>query len=83
MHGKYSVSVITFNVSNLTLFDICDDLGSNSFQERGDDDDQPNTNLNHDRDQLKVPSGPITWARIKKLKETLKGLFKRYGLRWT
>jgi hypothetical protein len=43
---EYSVSV-TFNVSNFTLFDVGDDSRSNHFEERGDDEDQPNTNHNH------------------------------------
>jgi hypothetical protein len=68
--GKYSVSV-TFNVFDFTLFDVGDDLRSNPFEERGDDADQPNTKLNHAKDSLEVPSGPITRARAKKLKKAL------------
>jgi hypothetical protein len=33
---EYGVSA-TFNVANLSLFDVGDDLRSNSFKERGDD----------------------------------------------
>ena len=63
--GEYGVSA-TFNVSDLTLFDVGDDSRSNHFEERGDDADQPNTKRNHASDPLEVPVGPITRARAKK-----------------
>jgi hypothetical protein len=34
--SEYDVSA-TFNVSNLSLFDVGEDSRSNSFEERGDD----------------------------------------------
>jgi len=71
--GEYGVSV-TFNVSDFTLFDVGDDSRSNPLEERGDDADQPNTRCNHANNPLKVPTGPITRARAKKLKEALNGL---------
>ncbi|KAL3566434.1 hypothetical protein D5086_031849 [Populus alba] len=71
--GEYGVSA-TFNVSDLTLFDVGDDSRLNPFEERGDDGDQPNTKHNHANDPLEVPIGPITRARAKKLKEALNGL---------
>jgi len=71
--GEYGVSA-TFNVSDLTLFDVGDDSRSNPFKERGDDADQPNTKLNHANDPLEVRIGPITRVRAKKLKEALNGL---------
>ena len=73
MPGEYGASA-TFNVSDLTLFDVGDDSRSNPFKERGDDADQPNTMCNHSNDPLEVPIGPITRARAKKLKEALNGL---------
>jgi len=71
--GEYGVSA-TFNVSDLTLFDVGDDSRLNPFEERGDDADQPNTKRNHANDPLEVTIGPITRARAKKLKEALNGL---------
>jgi len=71
--SEYGVSA-TFNVSDLTLFDVGDDSRSNPFEKRGDDDDQPNTKRNHANNPLEVLIGPITRARAKKLKETLNGL---------
>ena len=65
MRGEYSVSV-TFNVSNLTPFDVGDDSRSNPLEERGDVEDQPNTKRNHTNDHLEVPIWPI--------KEALNGL---------
>jgi hypothetical protein len=59
---EYGVST-TFNVSDLTLFDVGDDLRSNPFEERGDDEDQPNTKHNHVNDPLEVPIRPITRVR--------------------
>jgi hypothetical protein len=73
LSGEYGVSA-TFNVSDLTLFDVGDDSRSNPFEERGEDADQPNTKRNHANDPLKVPVGPITRAREKKLKEALNEL---------
>jgi hypothetical protein len=70
---EYGVSA-TFNVSDLTLFDVGDNSRSNPFEKRGDDDDQPNTKRNHANNPLEVLIGPITRARAKKLKETLNGL---------
>ena len=75
MSGEYCVSV-TFNISDLTLFDIGDDLRLNSFKERGDNEDQPNIMSKHVIDPLKVPNEPITRARIKKFKEALNGLIQ-------
>ena len=66
MSGEYGVSAI-FNVSNLTLFDVGDDSRSNPFEERVNDEDQPN-------DLFEVPMWSITKARAKKLKEALNGL---------
>ena len=74
MSVEYDINA-NFNVSDLTLFDVDDNSRSNLFEERGDDEDHPNTNLNYVRDPLEVPSGPITRARlVKKLKEALNEL---------
>jgi hypothetical protein len=56
------------------MFDVGDDSSSNPFEERRDDEDQPNTKRNHANDPLEVPIGTITRARAKKLKEALNGL---------
>jgi hypothetical protein len=71
--GEYGVSV-TFNVSDFTLFDVSDDSRLNPFEEKGNDEDQPNTKLNHSKGPLEVPSRPITRTRSKKFKEALNGL---------
>jgi hypothetical protein len=91
---EYGISD-TFNVYDLTLFDVGDDSRSNPFEERGDDEDQPNTKCNYANDPLEVPIGPIIKARAKKLKEALNrfvqniwskmdleglGTFKEHGL---
>jgi hypothetical protein len=53
------------------MFDVGDDLSSNHFEERGDDEDQPNIKHNHTNDPLEVPIGAITRARAKKLKRSI------------
>jgi hypothetical protein len=69
--GKYNISA-TFNVSDLSLFDVGDDSRSNPFEERGNDENQQALL----KDPLHVPVGPITRARSKKIKEALNGLIQ-------
>jgi hypothetical protein len=71
--GEYGVSA-TFNVYDLTLFDVGNDSRSSPFKERGNDADQPNIKRNHANDPLEVPIGLITRAGAKKLKEALNEL---------
>uniref|UniRef100_A0A2N9G165 Integrase catalytic domain-containing protein n=1 Tax=Fagus sylvatica TaxID=28930 RepID=A0A2N9G165_FAGSY len=71
--GEYNISA-TFNVSDLSLFDVGDDSRSNPFEERGNDENQQALL----KDPLHVPVGPITRARSKKIKEALNGLNSRY-----
>lgn len=70
--GEYNVSA-TFNVTDLSLFDVGDDLRTNPFQEEGNDAIHVNTTP---RDQVQVPIGPVTRARAKKFKEVLNGLIQ-------
>jgi len=60
--GEYGVSA-TFNVADLSLFDVCDDLRSNSFKERGDD------AIPALKDPLEVPVGPVIRLRAKRFKK--------------
>jgi len=53
MPGECGVSA-TFNVSDLSLFDVGDVSRLNLFEERGDDEDQPNTKRNHANDPLEI-----------------------------
>jgi len=55
--GKYDVSA-TFNVTNLSPFDVGDDLRANPFQEEGNDGDQGIAS----KDLVQVPIGPVTRA---------------------
>jgi hypothetical protein len=73
--GEYNISD-TFNVSDLSPFDVGDDSRMNLFEERGNDENQQ-ASLN---DQLHVPVGPITRARSKMIKETHSGLIQEI---WT
>ena len=68
--GEYNISC-TFNVSDLSPFDVGDDSRMNPFEERGNDENQQAF-----KDPLHVLVGPITSARSKKIKEALNGLIQ-------
>jgi hypothetical protein len=67
--GEYDVSV-TFNVAELSLFDVGDDSRLNSFEERGDD------AIQAPKDPMDVPVGPITRLKAKRFKEVFNGPFQ-------
>jgi hypothetical protein len=69
--GEYNISA-TFNVSDLSPFDVGDDSRTNPFEERGNDGNQQ-ASL---KDPLHVPVGPITRARSKMIKEAISGLIQ-------
>jgi hypothetical protein len=69
--GEYNVSA-TFNVTDLSPFDVGDDLRANPFQEEGNDGDQGTIS----KDLIQVPIGPVTRARAKKFKDVLNGLIQ-------
>jgi hypothetical protein len=71
--SEYNVSA-TFNVTDLSPFDVGDDLRANPFQEEGNDGDQ-GTAL---KDLVQVPIGPVTRARAKKFKDVLNGLIQEF-----
>lgn len=68
--GEYGVSA-TFNVADLSPFDVGDEFNSrsNSLQEGGNDEDQTG-----DQETFKGLGGPMTRARTKKTKEALQQL---------
>ena len=67
---EYNIST-TFNISNLSPFDVGDDQKTNPFEERGNDENQQVL-----KDSLHVLIGPITRARSKKIKEALNELIQ-------
>ncbi|KAI9154535.1 hypothetical protein LWI28_027647 [Acer negundo] len=69
--GEYNISA-SFNVSDLSPFDVGDDLRTNHFQERGNDENKGAAL----RDPLHVPASPITRAKAKRLKEALNDLIQ-------
>ena len=69
--SEYTVSA-TFNVTDLSPFDVGEDLRANPFQEEGNDGDQGAVS----KDPVQVPSGPVTRARAKKFKDALNGLIQ-------
>ena len=69
--SEYDVSA-TFNVTDLSPFDVGDDLRANPFQEEGNDGDQGTAS----KDLVQVPIGPVTRAQAKKFKDVLNGLIQ-------
>ena len=67
--GEYNVSA-TFNIADLSPFDVGDDLTANPIQEKGNDRNVSRTNKDG-HDPLQVTIGPITRARAKRFKEGL------------
>jgi hypothetical protein len=81
--GEYGVSA-SFNVADLSPFDVSDDLKANPSQEGENDANQWAGHANHTygngvefaQDPLSLPSGPITRLRAKRFKEALNGLIQ-------
>ena len=88
--GEYGVSA-SFNVSDLSSFDVGDDLRANHRQEGENDANKVahpslhdgevtseigGTQGQHPRDPLGLPIGPITRLRAKRFKEALNGLMQ-------
>ncbi|KAI9194093.1 hypothetical protein LWI28_003055 [Acer negundo] len=69
--GEYNVSA-SFNVSDLSPFDVGDNLKTNPFQEGGNDENKEAA----PRDPLHVLASPIIRAWAKRFKETLNGLIQ-------
>ncbi|GKV07030.1 hypothetical protein SLEP1_g18841 [Rubroshorea leprosula] len=74
--GEYNVSA-TFNVSDLSSFDVRDELRTNLFEEKGNDGNQDDPTCTMSRDPLHIPGGPITRARVRRMREALTGLIEQ------
>ena len=61
----------TFNVTDLSPFDVGDDLRTHPFQEERNDGSQARR---WNMDPIEVPLRPITRSRAKRFKEALSGL---------
>ena len=70
LHGKYGNMSATFNVSDLSLFDVGDDTRTNPFEER-ENDENVAPQEGSSKDPLYIPGGPITRAKAKRMKEAL------------
>ena len=68
--GEYNVSA-TFNVTDLSPFDVGDDLRTNPFQEGGNDVDIKATPSTPTNGPMHIPIGPLTRARARRFKEEL------------
>ena len=67
MLDEYNVSA-TFNVTNLSPFDVGDDLRTNRFQEEGNDGGMARE---WSAKPPEIPLGPMTRAKAKRFKEAL------------
>ena len=72
MPGEYNVSA-TFNVTDLSLFYIGDDLRTNPFQEKGNDGGMAKE---WSVDPLEITLGLMTRAKAKRFKEALNFLIQ-------
>ena len=72
--GEYNVST-TFNVADLSPFDVGDDLRTNPFHDEGNDEDMVRTRA-WNADPVQVLIGPVIRARAKRFKESLNGLIQ-------
>jgi hypothetical protein len=85
--GEYGVSA-SFNVADLSYFDVGDDLRANPSQEGENDANQGAGHTDHThgngvefaQDPLSLHSGPITRLRSKRFKEALNGLIQQNGV---
>ncbi|KAH9792721.1 hypothetical protein KPL71_004248 [Citrus sinensis] len=74
--GEYNVSA-TFNVSDLSPFDVGEDSRTNPFEERGNDENHQGNTIKTSSDPLHIHGGPITRARAKKMQAALNGLIEK------
>ena len=78
--SEYGNISATFNVSDLSLFDVGDEddganLRTNPFKERGNN-VNPSSKPKEIQDPLIVQEGPITRSKYKKLQEAILGLIR-------
>jgi hypothetical protein len=74
--GEYNVSA-TFNVTDLSPFDVGDDLRANPFQEEGNDGDQGTTS----KDLVKYQLGRLREHEQRSSRMYSTDSFKSYGLK--
>ncbi|KAH9698112.1 Endonuclease [Citrus sinensis] len=74
--GEYNVSS-TFNVSDLSPFNVGEDSRKNPFEERGNDENHQGNTIKTSSDPLHIHGGPITRARAKKMQAALNGLIEK------
>ncbi|XP_016709271.1 uncharacterized protein [Gossypium hirsutum] len=72
--GDYNISV-SFNVSDLSHFDLDFDLRTSCFEEKGNDVATPQGSTSSKPNHIEMPKGPITRARAKRLQEAVSALF--------
>ena len=76
---EYNVSD-TFNVSDLSPFNVGEDSRMNSFEERGNDENHQGNTIKASSDPLRIHGGPITRVKDKTMQAILNGLIEKI---WT
>ncbi|KAH9734857.1 hypothetical protein KPL71_017535 [Citrus sinensis] len=76
LSGEYNMSA-TFNVSDLSPFDVGEDSRTNPFEERGNYENHQGNTIKTSSDPLHIHGGPITRARAKKMQAALNGLIEK------
>ncbi|KAH9649363.1 Endonuclease [Citrus sinensis] len=74
--SEYNVSA-TFNVSDLSPFDVGEDSRTNLFEKRGNDENHQGNTIKASSDPLHIHGGPITRARAKKMQAVLNRLIEK------
>jgi len=67
----------TFNISDLSPFDVGVDSRTNPFEERGNDENHQGNTIKASSDPLHIHGSPITKARAKKMQAALNGLIEK------
>ena len=78
--GEYNVSA-TFNVSDLSPFDVGEDSRTNPFEESGNDENHQGNTIKTSSDPLHIHGGPITRGRAKKMQASLNGLIEKIWIK--
>ena len=77
--GEYNVRA-TFNVYDLSPFDVGEDSRTNPFEGRGNDENHQGNTIKPSSDPLYIHGGPITRARAKNMQVVLNRLIEKM---WT
>ena len=76
LSGEYNVSA-TFNIFDLSPFDVGEDSRMNPFEERENDENYQGNTIKDSNDHLHIHVGLITRGRAKKIQVALNGIIEK------